>query len=219
MSGEEGNDQLCGADADTAHPMEGFPQICFIKNTVSNPDIVIGDYTYYDDPEDSEDFERNVLYHLPFIGDKLIIGKFCAIARNPTFIMNGANHKLDGFSTYPFYIFGNGWEQAAPKAGELPYKGDTVIGNDVWIGYDVTVMPGVKIGDGAIVAAKSVVVADVEPYTVVGGNPAKCLRQRFDAETVRSLPEIAWWNWDIAKITRNLNHITQANISALAAAV
>ncbi len=207
-----------GANADKAHPMEGFPQICFIKNTVTNPNVIVGDYTYYDDPEDSEDFERNVLYHFPFIGDKLIIGKFCAIARNPKFIMNGANHQLDGFSTYPFYIFGNGWEEAAPKAGELPYKGDTVIGNDVWIGYDVTIMPGVKIGDGAIVAAKSVVVSDVEPYTVVGGNPAKCLRQRFDDETVRSLLKIAWWNWDIDKITRNLKHITQANISVLAAA-
>ena len=207
---------MYGPNADSKHPMEGFPQICFIKNTVNNPNIVIGDYTYYDDLEDSEDFERNVLYHFPFIGDKLIIGKFCAIARNPTFIMNGANHKMDGFSTYPFYIFGNGWETAAPRAGDLPYKGDTVIGNDVWIGYDVTVMPGVKIGDGTIVAAKSVVVADVEPYTIVGGNPAKRLRQRFDDKTVRSLLEIAWWNWDIEKITRNLANITQANITALA---
>ena len=105
-----------GANADETHPMEGFPQICFIKNTVTNPNIIVGDYTYYDDLEDSEDFERNVLYHFPFIGDKLIIGKFCALAaplqrrlaRNPKFIMNGANHKIDGFSTYPFYIFGNG---------------------------------------------------------------------------------------------------------------
>ncbi|EDX84149.1 Bacterial transferase hexapeptide repeat protein [Synechococcus sp. PCC 7335] len=206
-----------GANADSKHPMAGFPQICFIKNTVTNPNIVVGDYTYYDDPEDSENFERNVLYHFPFIGDKLIIGKFCAIARNPKFIMNGANHKLDGFSTYPFYIFGNGWEKVTPQAGDFPYKGDTVIGNDVWIGCEVTIMPGVKIGDGAIVAAKSVVVKDVEPYTVVGGNPAKCLRQRFDDQTVRSLLQIAWWNWDIEKITRNLEIITQADIEALIA--
>ncbi len=196
--------------------MEGFRQICFIKNTVTNPNIVIGDYTYYDDPEDSENFERNVLYHFPFIGDKLILGRFCAIARNPKFIMNGANHKLDGFSTYPFYIFGNGWEKAAPEAGQLPYKGDTVIGNDVWIGYEATIMPGVKIGDGAIVAAKSVVVSDVEPYTIVGGNPAKCVRQRFDEETVRSLLQIAWWNWNIEKITHNLDKIAAADIAALA---
>ena len=143
--------------------MKGFPQICFIQNTVSNPNINIGDYTYYDDPEDSEAFERNVLYHYPFIGDKLIIGKFCALARDIKFIMNGANHKLNGFSTYPFQIFGNGWEKVAPQAGELPYKGDTVIGNDVWIGYEAVMMPGVQVGDGAIVAAKSVVVRDVLP--------------------------------------------------------
>ncbi|MFK8182924.1 MAG: Vat family streptogramin A O-acetyltransferase [Phormidesmis sp.] len=204
-----------GANPNEKHPMAGFPQICFIKNTVSNPNIIIGDYTYYDDPEDSENFERNVLYHFPFIGDKLIIGKFCAIARGITFIMNGANHKLDGFSSYPFYIFGNGWESATPKAGELPYKGDTVIGNDVWIGYEATIMPGVTIGNGAMVAAKAVVVKDVEPYTIVGGNPATEIRQRFEDEVVRSLLDIAWWNWDIEKITRNLDKITAADIEAL----
>jgi len=206
---------VLGTDPKSKHPMEGFPQICFIQNTVSNPNIVIGDYTYYDDPEDSENFERNVLYHFPFIGDRLVIGKFCAIAQGVKFIMNGANHKLDGFSTYPFYIFGNGWETAAPQAGELPFKGDTVVGNDVWIGYEATIMPGVTIGDGAVVAAKSVVVADVAPYTIVGGNPAKYIRQRFENHVVRSLINIAWWNWDIAKITRNLKLITAADIDAL----
>ena len=206
---------MYGADPNTKHPMEGFPQICFIKNTVSNPNIVIGDYTYYDDPEDSEDFERNVLYHFPFVGDKLILGKFCAIARNAKFIMNGANHKLDGASTYPFYIFGNGWEKTSPKEGELPYKGDTVIGNDVWIGYEATFMPGVTVGDGAIVAAKSVVVGDVPPYTIVGGNPAKRIRQRFSDDVVRSLLEIAWWNWDVGKITQNLEQIASGDITAL----
>ena len=195
--------------------MEGFPQICFIQNTVTNPNISIGDYTYYDDLEDSENFERNVLYHFPFIGDKLIIGKFCAIAQGAKFIMNGANHKLNGFSTYPFYIFGNGWETVAPQANELPFKGDTVVGNDVWIGYEATIMPGVTIGDGAIIAAKSVVVSDVERYTIVGGNPAKCIRQRFDQAVVQSLIDIAWWNWDINKITRNLTIITNADIEAL----
>ena len=206
---------MYGADPNTKHPMEGFPQICFIKNTVSNPNIVIGDYTYYDDPENSEDFERNVLYHFPFIGDKLIVGKFCAIGRGAKFIMNGANHKLDGISTYPFYIFGNGWEKASPQEGELPYKGDTVIGNDVWIGYDATFMPGVTVGDGAIIAAKSVVVSDVPPYAVVGGNPAKCIRQRFDDDVVRSLLNIAWWNWNIEKITRNLEQLVSGDLAAL----
>ena len=206
---------MYGADPKDKHPMKGFPQVCFIQNTVSNPNIIIGDYTYYDDPEDSEAFERNVLYHYPFIGDKLIIGKFCALARDIKFIMNGANHKLNGFSTYPFQIFGNGWEKVVPQAGKLPYKGDTVIGNDVWIGYEAVMMPGVKVGDGAIVAAKSVVVKDVLPYTIVGGNPAQCIRQRLDDETIQALLKVGWWNWDIEKITRNLEQIVGADIEAL----
>jgi virginiamycin A acetyltransferase len=195
--------------------MKGFPQICFIQNTVTNPNIIIGDYTYYDDPEDSEDFERNVLYHFPFIGDRLIIGKFCALARGIKFIMNGANHKLDGFSTYPFQIFGNGWEKIAPQTEGLPHKGDTVIGNDVWIGYEAVVMPGVQVGDGAVIAAKSVVVKDVLPYAIVGGNPAQCIRQRFEGDVIQALLEIAWWNWDVQKITRNLEKIVAADIEAL----
>jgi virginiamycin A acetyltransferase len=204
-----------GANPKDKHPMKGFPQICFIQNTVSNPNIIIGDYTYYDDPEDSENFERNVLYHFPFVGDQLIIGKFCALARGIKFIMNGANHKLDGFSTYPFQIFGNGWEKIAPQPEELPYKGNTVIGNDVWIGYETVIMPGVQIGDGAIIAAKSVVVSDVQPYTIFGGNPARRIRQRFDDEVIQSLLEIAWWNWEIEKITRNLDKIVSADIESL----
>ncbi|MEM1241318.1 MAG: Vat family streptogramin A O-acetyltransferase [Cyanobacteria bacterium P01_H01_bin.26] len=206
---------MYGADPKAKHPMKGFPQICFIQNTVSNPNITIGDYTYYDDPEDSEDFERNVLYHFPFIGDRLIIGKFCALARGITFIMNGANHRIDGFSTYPFQIFGNGWESVQPQPQELPYKGNTVIGNDVWIGYGAVIMPGVQVGDGAIIAAKSVVVSDVAPYTIVGGNPARCIRQRFADDVIQVLLKVAWWNWDIAKITRNLKSIVAADIEAL----
>ena len=126
-----------------------------------------------------------------------------------------ANHKLNGFSTYPFQIFGNGWEKVAPQVGELPYKGDTVIGNDVWIGYKAVMMPGVQVGDGAIIAAKSVVVRDVLPYTIVGGNPAKCIRQRFDDETIQALLKVSWWNWEIEKITRNLDLIVGADIEAL----
>jgi virginiamycin A acetyltransferase len=206
---------LYGADPKDKHPMKGFPQVCFIQNTVSNPNIIVGDYTYYDDPEDSENFERNVLYHFPFIGDRLIIGKFCALAKGVKFIMNGANHKLDGFSTYPFQIFGNGWEKVMPQIGELPYKGDTVIGNDVWIGYEAVIMPGVQVGNGAIIAAKSVVVSDILPYTIVGGNPAKRIRQRFEDDVIQALLEVAWWNWDIEKITRNLEKIAAADIEAL----
>ena len=206
---------MYGADPKDKHPMKGFPQVCFIQNTVSNPNIIVGDYTYYDDPEDSENFERNVLYHFPFIGDRLIIGKFCALAKGVKFIMNGANHKLDGFSTYPFQIFGNGWEKVMPQIGELPYKGDTVIGNDVWIGYGAVMMPGVQVGNGAIIAAKSVVVSDILPYTIVGGNPAKRIRQRFEDDVIQALLEVTWWNWDIEKITRNLEKIVAADIEAL----
>jgi virginiamycin A acetyltransferase len=206
-----------GPDPSDKHPMAGFPQVCFIKNTVTNPRIVIGDYSYYDDPVDSENFERNVLYHYPFIGDRLIIGKFCAIATGVKFIMNGANHKMSGLSTYPFSIFGNGWEKVLPQPGELPYKGDTVIGNDVWIGYDSLLMPGVRIGDGAIIASRSVVVGDVPAYTIAGGNPAKPLKTRFPATVVEALEAIAWWNWPIEKITAHLDIIVAADVEALKA--
>ena len=199
------------------HPLPGFPQVCFIKNTVTNPNILIGDYTYYDEPEGAENFERNVLYHFPFIGDRLIIGKFCALARGVKFIMNGANHKTSGISTYPFYIFGNGWEKVSPAPSDLPYKGDTVIGNDVWIGYDALIMPGVTIGDGAIISSRSVVVNDVPAYTIVGGNPATTIRQRFTPELIESLISIAWWNWPIEKITRHLDKIVAGDVAALRA--
>lgn len=204
-----------GPSPTNPHPMEGFPQVCFIKNTVKNPNIIIGDYTYYDDPDDSENFERNVLYHFPFIGDRLIIGKFCALARGVKFIMNGANHKLSGISTYPFQIFGNGWEKVMPEMGELPYKGDTVIGNDVWIGFEALIMPGVTIGNGAIVSAQSVVTRDVPAYTVVGGNPAKPIKQRFPSETIATLESLAWWDWPIEKITRHLTVIVSGDVAAL----
>jgi len=195
--------------------MTGFPQVCFIKNTVSNPNIVIGDYTYYDDPEDSEGFERNVLYHFDFIGDRLVIGKFCAIARGTKFIMNGANHKMSGFSTYPFNIFGNGWERVTPDFSELPFRGDTMIGNDVWIGYDALIMPGVQVGDGAIIASRSVVTSDVRPYAIVGGNPAQELRLRFEPDVIEQLLAVAWWDWPVDKITRNLEAIVGADLEAL----
>lgn len=206
---------MIGPDPNTVHPMEGFPQVCFIKNTVSNPNIIIGDYTYYDDPVDSEDFARNVLYHYPFVGDKLIIGRFCALATGVRFIMNGANHKLDGPSTYPFSIFGTGWERVTPTLYDLPYKGDTVVGNDVWLGYESLIMPGVHIGDGAIIAARSVVAGDVEPYTIVGGNPAVPIRRRFDPDVIDELLEIAWWNWGAEDITANLEAIVSGDVAAL----
>lgn len=202
-------------DPRQVHPLPQFPQICFIQNIVTNPQISIGDYTYYDDPEDSENFERNVLYLFPFVGDRLIIGKFCAIASGVTFIMNGANHKMSGFSTYPFEIFGADWARVMPDPSEYPYKGDTEIGHDVWIGYQATIMPGVKVGNGAIIAAKSVVTKDVPAYGIVGGNPAQLMRYRFDDLTIQALEKIAWWHWDIDKITANLEAITGADLRQL----
>jgi virginiamycin A acetyltransferase len=204
-----------GPDPNDKHPMKGFPQVCFIKNTVANPNIIVGDYTYYDDPEDSEGFERNVLYHYPFIGDKLIIGRYCAIARGVRFIMNGANHKLSGISTYPFQIFGGGWERVMPGPSDLPYKGDTVVENDVWIGYEALIMPGVHIGNGAIVSSRSVVTSDVAPYTVVGGNPAKVIKARFPDDVVARLQKIAWWDWPVEKVTKHLERIVCADADAL----
>lgn len=205
-----------GPDPQAKHPIKGVQQICFIKNTVSNPKIIVGDYTYYDDPEDSQNFDRNVLYHYTFSKDRLIIGKFCALARGIKFIMNDANHPISGFSSYPFGIFDGGWEKVRAQQFEnLPDKGDTVVGNDVWIAYEAVIMPGVKIGDGAIVAAKSVVTKNVPAYTIVGGNPAKIIKQRFPEEIISELLEIAWWNWDISKISRNLDKIIAADLDAL----
>lgn len=208
-----------GPDPSDPHPMRGFPQICYIRNIIDNPQIQVGEYSYYDDPEDSEGFARNVLYLFPFIGDRLIIGRYCAIARGATFVMNGANHRMSGFSTYPFNIFGNGWERSTPLPQELPYKGDTVVGNDVWIGYEAMLMPGVRVGDGAIVAARSVVSADVPAYAIVAGNPARVVRMRYDETQVQRLLRIAWWDWDADKVSRNLELIVGADLDALEAAV
>ena len=204
-----------GPNPNNPSPMQGFPQVGYLKNFITSPNIEVGDYTYYDDPDGPEHFEKNVLYHFDFIGDKLIIGKFCAIAKDVTFIMNGANHQSTGFSTYPFFIFGNGWEKSAPQPGDLPFKGNTEIGNDVWIGYNTTIMPGVKIGSGAIIASKSVVTNDVPAYAVVGGNPAKIIKQRFDDKTIDALLSIAWWDWSSDKITAHLDAITQNNLDLL----
>jgi virginiamycin A acetyltransferase len=209
---------MLGPNPQTKHPLEGFPQVCFIKNTISSPNIIVGDYTYYDDPENSEHFERNVLYHLPFIGDQLIIGKFCALARGIKFIMNGANHQLAGISTYPFQIFGHGWEKVMPASGNLPYKRDTIIGNDVWIGYDALIMPGIKIGNGAIVASRSVVTKDVPAYTVVGGNPSKPIKTRFSPEGSARLEVLAWWDWPIERITQHLPSIVAGDLETLSTA-
>jgi virginiamycin A acetyltransferase len=203
-----------GPNPDMAFPLEGYNRLCFLKNIIKNPNIIIGDYTYYDDFENVENFERNVKYHFDFTGDKLIIGKFCMIASDVTFIMNGANHLVDAISTYPFSIFGNGWE-GAMEGKAFPHKGDMVIGNDVWLGHKSVIMPGVNIGDGAVIASYAVVTKDVAPFTIVGGNPAREIRKRFTDAQIETLLEIKWWNWPIEKITQNVQAFTSADVEAL----
>ena len=191
----------------TRFPLANYDRLCFLKNIITNPNIIVGDFTYYDDFEDVMNFEKNVKYHFDFVGDKLIIGKFCMIASDVTFIMNGANHLTDAISTYPFAIFGDGWE-AAMEGREYPRKGDIMIGNDVWIGYNATIMAGVNIGDGAIIAANATVVKDVQPYTIVGGNPAREIKRRFDEETIEKLLDLKWWDKPLDWITANVNNLT-----------
>ncbi|MGC6406593.1 Vat family streptogramin A O-acetyltransferase [Bisgaard Taxon 45] len=195
-------------DKDQLFPIKHYHQLCFLKNLVRHPNIIIGDFTYYDDAENVENFEKNVKYHFDFLGDKLIIGKFCMIGSDVKFIMNGANHQMNAVSTYPFGIFGYEWAKALPEKSELSSKGDTVIGNDVWIGYNATIMPGVHIGDGAIIGTNAVVSKNVPPYTIVAGNPACVIRQRFSPEKIEQLLNLKWWDWDIEKITRNLDFLT-----------
>ncbi|WP_368486575.1 CatB-related O-acetyltransferase [Spiroplasma sp. DGKH1] len=186
------------------HPkLEGF---CFIKNFITNPNIEIGDYTYYysEDVQAAIEFQnKSILYHFPTIGDKLIIGKFCSIAKETKFIMNRAHHNYASVSTYPFHSLADN-DTFTAMLKFLPYKGDTVIGNDVWIGYGAIIMPGITIGNGAIIGAKSLVTKDVPPYAIVGGNPAKVLKYRFDQTTIAEIEATEWWNWPPEKISANV---------------
>jgi len=190
--------------------------VIFLKNFIQNPNIQIGDYTYYDGRSHAEKFEtENVIFARTC---KLIIGKFCQLAYGTKFICSDANHQMNGFSTYPFFIFGKMGESCPEWENYevcLSNKGDTVIGNDVWFGHESAIMPAVKIGDGAIIAARSVVTKNVPAYTVVGGNPAQPIRKRFSNEVIAELIQIQWWNWDYAKITRNIKAIVGADIQAL----
>ncbi|MEL6134029.1 MAG: CatB-related O-acetyltransferase [Bacteroidota bacterium] len=202
-------------DKDQKFPLPHYNRLCFLKNVVKNPQIIIGDYTYYDDFETVANFEKNVKYLFDFIGDRLIIGKYCMIASDVTFIMNGANHLQEAVSTYPFAIFGGDWSHAM-DGKTYPTKGDTRIGNDVWIGFGATIMPGVEIGDGAIIATKAVVTKDVPPYTIVGGSPAQPIRKRFSEPDIETLLAIKWWDWPVEKITKNVHLITGNKIDELA---
>jgi virginiamycin A acetyltransferase len=204
-----------GPDPAHPHPFPGLDRVGFLKPLIDAPHVVVGDYTYYDDPDGPQHFvERCVTYHSPAIGDRLIIGRFCAIATGVQFIMNASNHRLDGLSTYPFAIFGQGWEDAAYD-WRWNSRGDTIVGNDVWIGTQATIMPGIEIGDGAVIGAKAVVGSNVPPYAVVAGSPARVVRQRFDAASVARLRAIRWWDWPAEKITRHLHLIRGTDIDAL----
>jgi len=198
-----------GPDPGTLLPIPGFDRVAFLRPLVDDPRIEIGDYTYYDDPTGPEAFMKNVLYHYEHAGDRLRIGRFCAIATGATFLMSGANHPMRGVSTYPFAVFQRGWRKGYDGELEAGSRGDMVIGNDVWIGLRATILPGVTIGDGAIIGAHAVVSRDVRPYAIAAGNPAREVRRRFDDETVAELLKIRWWDWDVAKITRNLQIISE----------
>ncbi|HEY3503427.1 MAG TPA: CatB-related O-acetyltransferase [Actinocatenispora sp.] len=204
----------------TIHPLATQERVVFLKPLVSSPTITVGEYTYYDDPDGATRFERrNVLY--AYGPERLIIGRYCAIATGTRFLMAGAAHPMMGVSTFPFTMFGGAWaERTLDIVTGMPSRGDTVIGNDVWLGHQVTVLPGVRIGDGAIVAAGAVVTGDVPPYTIVGGNPATPIRRRFDDADVERLRRAAWWDWPVELVTEHAHVImggTPADVARIAA--
>jgi virginiamycin A acetyltransferase len=207
-----------GPDPLTLHPLAEHPRVTFLKPLADGRENVsVGEYSYYDDPEEPERFfDRNVLYHYAFLGDRLEIGRFCAIGTGARFVMNGANHALGGLSTFPFNIFGQGWDVGFDTATYLTsLKGNTVVGPDVWIGARATVLPGVTIGAGAVIGTEAVVGSNVPPYAIVVGNPARILRLRLDEASVATMLDIAWWDWPAEKITDHLDLIRGGDAAAL----
>ncbi|CDM70070.1 acetyltransferase [Clostridium bornimense] len=204
-------------DSKKIYPRTGDTQIVYLKNVIENPNIQIGDFTIYNDfVHDPRDFQKNnVLYHYPINKDKLVIGKFCSIACGAKFLFNSANHRLQSLSTYTFPLFYEEWEQEMNLTEAWDNKGDIIIGNDVWIGYDAVILAGVTIGDGAIIGTRAVVTKDVAPYTIVGGVPAKPIRKRFSDEDIALLLELKWWNWSVDKISNSIQYIQSGNIEAL----
>ncbi len=200
------------------YPRTGDTQTIYLNTVINNPNIQVGDYTIYNDfVNNPTDFEKNnVLYHYPINQDQLIIGKFCSIACGAKFIFTSANHTLKSLSTYPFPLF---WEEYGLEQKAITQawdkKGDIVIGNDVWIGYEAVIMSGVQIGNGAIIGTRAVVTKDVEPYTIVGGVPAKPIKKRFDDETINKLQSLCWWDWDKEQLREKLNDIMRGNIGRL----
>lgn len=189
------------------HPIAGYDKEIYVKPTITNPNIIVGDFTYIADSE----FESHVTNFYPWSKDKLIIGKFCQIAAGVDFIMNDANHQMSAVSTFPFYTL-EGWDMDAPSASDMPFKGNTVIGNDVWIGQNAVILPGVNIGDGAIIGANSVVGTKVAPYTIVAGNPAKVIRKRFDEELIDLMLRFKWWDKSIREINSLIPILTCSDL-------
>lgn len=205
---------MSAPNPNTVHPIAGYDKEIYVKPTIKNPNIIVGDFTYIADSE----FESHVTHHYDFIGDKLIIGKFCQIAAGVEFVMNGANHQMNAVSTFPFYTL-EGWEMNPPAASDMPFKGDTIIGNDVWIGQNATILPGVHIGDGAIIGANSVVGSNVEPYAVVVGNPAETIRYRFDKDLTELLLKFKWWDKPVEEINELIPILTSSDLNKVKAEI
>ncbi|MCI8704828.1 MAG: CatB-related O-acetyltransferase [Anaerotignum sp.] len=200
------------------YPRTGDRQTVYLKNTITNPAIIVGEYTMYNDfVNDPAQFERNnVLYHYPVNHDRLMIGKFCSIACGAKFLFNSANHSLSSLSTYPFPIFYEEWGLDRKNVAEAwDNKGDIVIGNDVWIGYEAVILAGVTVGDGAVIGARAMVTKDVPPYTIVGGVPAKPIRKRFSEETISEMLALKWWDWPKERIARNIPAIQSGRLDLL----
>ncbi|MHC1723106.1 MAG: CatB-related O-acetyltransferase [Aminipila sp.] len=205
-------------DSNKIYPRSNDNQTIYLKNVITRQNIKVGDYTIYNDfYHDPRDFEKNnVLYQYPINNDNLIIGKFCSIACNAKFLMTSGNHTMKSLSTYTFPIFYEEWDLDVSHITEAwDNKGDIVIGNDVWIGYDAVIMSGVKIGDGAIIGTRAVVTNDVPPYTIVGGIPAKVIKKRFSDDIISKLLNIKWWHWSSEKIQANIQYIQSGNIDKL----
>lgn len=202
------------------YPRPHDGQTVYLKDVITGPNIEVGEYTIYNDfVRNPRDFEKNnVLYHYPINGDRLVIGRFCSIACGAKFMFTSGNHSMQSLANYTFPIFFDEWGLDAKDICDAwDNKGDTVIGNDVWIGYEAVIMPGVKIGDGAVIGTRALVTKDVPPYTIVGGVPAKPIRRRFDDATVEKLEALRWWDWDEDRLKRALPAIQAGDIAALAA--
>ena len=206
------------AVSEKIYPRDFDDQIVYLKNVITGPNIEVGDFTIYNDfVRDPRDFEKNnVLYHYPVNGDKLVIGKFCSIACGAKFLFTSGNHAMGSLATYTFPVFFDEWGLSGKDiASAWDNKGDIVIGSDVWIGYEAVILSGVHIGDGAIIGARAVVTKDVEPYTIVGGVPARPIRRRFDEDTVARLLALRWWDWDAERIRAAIPAIRSGDIDAL----